>query len=177
MKNSSLCFYFYWLGLDLTIVESGQWQTLLLIEDCQIVLLELLMQMWNWGQAINSLFVFDWKQYGFGVFLRKSSMSHNLLVSFSQRAPYLEPWSWLFSSPLGLQLRIWMDVEYNSTMSDFFGTPPGSSIHGILQARILNGLPFPPAGDLPDPGIESVSLASPALAARFFTTSTTGEAR
>ena len=45
-----------------------------------------------------------------------------------------------------------MDVEYNSTMSDFFGTPPGSSVHGILQARILNGLPFPPAGDLPDQG-------------------------
>ena len=30
--------------------------------------------------------------------------------------------------------------------------------------------------DLPDPGIELVSLASPALAGRFFTTSTTWEA-
>jgi len=35
---------------------------------------------------------------------------------------------------------------------------------GILQARILeNGLPFPPPGDLPDPGIESESPMSPAL--------------
>ena len=29
-----------------------------------------------------------------------------------------------------------------------------------------NGLPFPPPGDLPDPGIQTVS---PALAGRFFT--------
>ena len=32
-----------------------------------------------------------------------------------------------------------------------------------------NGLPFPPSGDLPNPGIEPTSLASPALAGRFFT--------
>ena len=29
----------------------------------------------------------------------------------------------------------------------------GSSVHGIFQARILE-LPFPPPGDLPDPGTE-----------------------
>ena len=27
---------------------------------------------------------------------------------------------------------------------------PGSSVQGIFQARILNGLPFPPPGDLPN---------------------------
>ena len=32
-----------------------------------------------------------------------------------------------------------------------------------------SGLPFPTAGALPDPGIEPTSLASPALAGRFFT--------
>ena len=31
-------------------------------------------------------------------------------------------------------------------------------------------MPFPTTGDLPDPGIELVSLASPALAVRYFTT-------
>ena len=36
-----------------------------------------------------------------------------------------------------------------------------SSVHGILQARILNGLAVP-SGDLPDPGIEP---GSPALQA------------
>ena len=28
----------------------------------------------------------------------------------------------------------------------------GSSVHGIIQARILSGLPFPSPGDLLDPG-------------------------
>ena len=33
-------------------------------------------------------------------------------------------------------------------------SPPGSSIHGILQARYWSGLPFPFPGDCPNPGIE-----------------------
>ena len=33
-------------------------------------------------------------------------------------------------------------------------SPPGFTVHGILQARILEWLPFPPPGDLPNPGIE-----------------------
>ena len=36
---------------------------------------------------------------------------------------------------------------------------PGFSVHGIFQARILSGLPFPSPGDLPDPGIEPRSPA------------------
>ena len=36
-----------------------------------------------------------------------------------------------------------------------------------------SGLPFPLPGDLPDPGIEPESLASPALEGGFFTTNTT----
>ena len=74
-------------------------------------------------------------------------------------------------------------------------SPPGFSVHGILQARILErcsfssslymgfsrpeywrGVPFPPPGNLPDPGIEPESLTSPALAGRFFTTSAALEA-
>ena len=39
-----------------------------------------------------------------------------------------------------------------------------------------SGLPYPSPGDLPDPGIEPVSLMSPALAGVFFTTGTTWEA-
>ena len=39
-----------------------------------------------------------------------------------------------------------------------------------------SGLPFPPPGDLPDPGIELMSLVSPAWAGGFFTTSATSEA-
>ena len=49
---------------------------------------------------------------------------------------------------------------------------PGSSVHGIFQARIVVGLPCPPPGDIPGSGIEAMSFMSPALAGRFFTTST-----
>ena len=37
-----------------------------------------------------------------------------------------------------------------------------------------SGLPFPTPGDLPDPGIELSSLASLALAGRFYTTVSLG---
>ena len=37
------------------------------------------------------------------------------------------------------------------------------------------GLPSPPLGDLPNPGIKPLSLASAIWAGRFFTTSTTGK--
>ena len=47
---------------------------------------------------------------------------------------------------------------------------PGSSLHGILQARILEWVAIPFSRDLPNPGIEAMSLASLALAGRFFTT-------
>ena len=53
--------------------------------------------------------------------------------------------------------------------------PPGSFVYGIFQARIVEWVAISP-GDLPDPGIEPVSLASPALAGGFFTTSATWEA-
>ena len=39
-------------------------------------------------------------------------------------------------------------------------SPPGSSVRGIFRQEYWNELPFPPPGDLPDPGIE---LTSPAL--------------
>ena len=56
---------------------------------------------------------------------------------------------------------------------------PGSSVHRSFQVR--SRLSCPPTGDLPDPGIKSASLMSPALVGRFFyflffTTSTTWEA-
>ena len=55
--------------------------------------------------------------------------------------------------------------------------PPGSSVHGILQVQeYRSGLPCSPSGDLPKPGTKPRSLASPALAGGFFTTSASWEA-
>ena len=53
--------------------------------------------------------------------------------------------------------------------------PSGSPVHGLLQAT--GELPFPSPGDLPNPGIKSVSLMSPALAGGFFTTSVSWKAQ
>ena len=50
---------------------------------------------------------------------------------------------------------------------------PGSSVHGILLGRTLEWVPFPPPGDLSNPGIEPMSVISLTLAGRFSTTSTT----
>ena len=50
-------------------------------------------------------------------------------------------------------------------------SPPVSAVHGTLQARILE----PVAIDLPNPQMETASLASPALAGGFFTTSAAWE--
>ena len=47
---------------------------------------------------------------------------------------------------------------------------------GFSRQEYWSGLPFPPLGDLPDPGIKSASLMSPALAGGFFTTFATWEA-
>ena len=44
---------------------------------------------------------------------------------------------------------------------------------GFSRQEYLSGLPCPPRGDLPNPGIEPASLTSPALASEFFTTSVT----
>ena len=46
---------------------------------------------------------------------------------------------------------------------------------GFSVQEYWNGLPYPPPGDLPDPGIEPMSLMSPTLVGGFFTTSTTWE--
>ena len=48
---------------------------------------------------------------------------------------------------------------------------------GFSRQKYWSGLPCPPSGDLPDPGIEPSSLMSPALTGGFFTTSTTWEDR
>ena len=53
-------------------------------------------------------------------------------------------------------------------------SPPGSSVHGILQARILKWVPCPPSGDLLDLGIEPVSLTSLALAGEFIALAPSG---
>ena len=62
-----------------------------------------------------------------------------------------------------------------------FATPCTVACHAPLSIEFFrqeywSGLPFPYAGDLPNLEIKPISPESPALAGRFFTTSTTWEA-
>ena len=54
-------------------------------------------------------------------------------------------------------------------------SPSGSSVHGILQARILEWIAMLSSRGSFQPRIELKSLLSPALAGRFFTTGATWE--
>ena len=46
---------------------------------------------------------------------------------------------------------------------------------GFSRQEYWSGLPFPPLGNLPDPGMEPESPASPAIAGIFFTTAPPGK--
>ena len=60
---------------------------------------------------------------------------------------------------------------FNSLLPDGL-YPPGSSVHGLPRQECWSELPFPPPGDLPDPGIDP---ASPTLAGRSFTSEPPGK--
>ena len=66
-------------------------------------------------------------------------------------------------------------AQSHSTLGDpVDSTLPGSSVHGVFPARILELVAISSSGHPADPVIES---ESPALAGRFFATCTTWEAR
>ena len=52
---------------------------------------------------------------------------------------------------------------------------PGSSVHGIFQARILDWVVISYSGDLPDQGVKPTSLTSPTLGGGFLTTMPPGK--
>ena len=86
---------------------------------------------------------------------------------------------WLHSHPLSV-LFICMCVcvcacvlKLCPTLCDLMNySLPGSSIHGISRQEWVA---ISSSRDLPDPGVEPVSLASSALAGRFFTTAPPGK--
>ena len=72
-----------------------------------------------------------------------------MLSRFSRVQLFATPWTVAFQVPLSM---------------------------GFSRQEYWSGLPCPPPGDLPDPGIEPVSLPSPVLAGGFFTINATWEA-
>ena len=77
----------------------------------------------------------------------------------------------------------WMFLSMLSCFScvQLFVTP-WTKIHqvllsmGLFRQEYWSGLPCTPPGDLPDPGVQPMSLVSPTLAGVIFTISTTWEA-
>ena len=53
--------------------------------------------------------------------------------------------------------------------------PSTFSAMEFSRQEYWSGLPFPTPGDLPDPGIEPVSLVAAALVGRFFTSEPPGK--
>ena len=72
------------------------------------------------------------------------------------------------SSPFFKQVSYSFSVAFNSLR------PHGLSVR-FSQEEYWSGLPFPPPGDLPDPGSKPISLVSPVLAGRFFNTEPAGK--
>ena len=57
-------------------------------------------------------------------------------------------------------------LQSSPTLSDPMDfSPPGSSVPGILQERVLEWLPCPPPGGPPDPGIKPMFPVAPDLQA------------
>ena len=95
-----------------------------------------------------------------------------LCFSFS---PFLR--SLNFTQPqLGLVYVCAKSLQLCLTVYDHMGcSPPGSSVRRILQPRILKWVAICSSRGSSQPRLQPASLRFPALAGRFFTTSTTWE--
>ena len=84
------------------------------------------------------------------------------------------PWEWIPKQSLEWECNRVATAEKSlqscPTLCDPMGCIlPGSSSMGFSRQEYWSGLPCPPPGDLPDPGIETMFLTSLALAGRFIT--------
>ena len=90
-------------------------------------------------------------------------------------SPRAEPEAELDEGVTHLALGIWYFAY--SVLSNFFATQwtvawQAPLSMGFPRQEYWSGLPFPPPGDLPHPGME---IVSPALAGGFFTTEPSGK--
>ena len=83
-----------------------------------------------------------------GAFLALIRDREKCVCVLSRIQPFATPWTVTLQAPLSM---------------------------GFSQQEYWSGLPFPPPGDLPNPGIEPASPVSPTLAGEFFTTEPPGK--
>ena len=62
-------------------------------------------------------------------------------------------------SELSMEVKLLLSQSCLTLCNSMDYTLSGSSVHGILQARILEWVAIPSPGHLPNPGVRSISLA------------------
>ena len=116
----------------------------------------------------------DWFQTGKGAHQGciLSPCLFNLYVEYIMRNAGLD------EAQAGIKMKIENEVSQSCSAlcNPMDHSPTGSSVIGILQARILEWLPCPPPGDLPDPGIEPIPCVS-CITGSFFTAETLGKSK
>ena len=96
--------------------------------------------------------------------------SHPFLTDLQWNLSHKIRWQYIYVSFSGLLLllcalsHVWLFVTL------WIVAHQAPLFMGFSRQEYWNELPFLPPGDLPDPGIKRVSLASPTLADEFFTT-------
>ena len=114
------------------------------------------------GNVCNKM----WNKY---IYIFKGIKEKDIVRSKDQESKTFPNSSFKRAFVLSRFSRVWLFV----TLCTVDGQ--SSSVHGLRQARILEWLPCPPPGKLPNPEIDHASLMSLALVGRLFTTGATWE--
>ena len=122
------------------------------MSECQQTLPFIAGHVHSWERLAQSMVTASWRV-----------LFHILSVSF-------------FSPFLLLLCCCCLVAESSLTLCDSMDcSPPGSSVHAVSQARLLEWVAGSPSRGSPSSGVELVSPACPALAGRFFTTEPPGK--
>ena len=115
---------------------------------------------------LSSVFFFtNFFQYGWFTVLCQFLLYHKV----NELCKHMQPLSFRFCSHVGC-VRVGSHVgQSRTTLGDPVDSgPPGPSVHGIFQAKILEWVVISYSGDLPNLGIKPESPASPELAGGCF---------
>ena len=114
------------------------------------------------------------ESYTYGLDLSLINLDRDSVASTNQIELEGSQWSGLsVSVPCNLKVPVCCVLNhfYPALCDPMNCSLPDSSVHGILQARMLEWVPFPLPGNLPNPGIEPRLFVSSELSDGFFTTS------
>ena len=109
--------------------------------------------------------------------LRHSAEPGNFGILVTVHSCCIDKWLAFFPAASFLSRKMAIDsLTMGPTLCDPMDfSLPNFFVRGISRQEYWHGLPFPPPGDLPNPGMQPVSLTFPALAGRFFTTEPPGK--